>query len=108
MSQKKGTRKQYSLTATIYDKRGRVLSTGENSYSKTHPKQHHYATQAGRPEAVYLHAEIAALIRLKDVNKAHSIKIERTGAHGQPLPAEPCPICKLAIEHAGIEIIEHS
>ena len=108
MSQKKGTRKQYSLTATIYDKRGRVLATGENSYRKTHPTQYQFAQRAGKPEAVYLHAEIAALVRLKDVDKAHRIVIERIGAHGQPLPAEPCPICKLAIEHAGIEIVEHT
>lgn len=108
MSQKKGTRKQYSLTATIYDKRGRVLSTGENSYSKTHPTQYHFAKRTGRPEAVYLHAEIAALVRLKDVERAHRIVVERVGADGQTRPAEPCPICKLAIEHAGIEIVEHT
>jgi len=108
MAQKKGTRKQYSLTATIYDKRDRVLSTGENSYSKTHPVQYHYASQIGRPDAVYLHAEIAALIKLKDIDRAYKIVIERKGANGDPLPAEPCPICKLAIEHAGIKIVEHS
>ena len=108
MAQKPGTRKKYSLTATIYDKRGRVLSTGENSYSKTHPTQYHFAKQTGRPEAVYLHAEIAALVRLKDVDRAYKIVVERTGANGEALPAEPCPICKLAIEHAGIQVVEHT
>lgn len=108
MAQKSGTRKKYALTATIYDKRGRVLSTGENSYSKTHPIQYHYAKQVDRPEAVYLHAEIAALIKLKDIDRAHKIVIHRSGARGEALPASPCPICQLAIEHAGIKIVEHS
>jgi deoxycytidylate deaminase len=108
MSQKKGTRKKYSLTATIYDKRGNILSTGTNSYTKTHPYQYHLAKQVGRKDAVFLHAEIQAIIRLKHNPNAHKIVIERTGNNGDPLPASPCDICKLAIKNAGIKVIVHS
>jgi len=101
-------RKQYNLTATIFDKRGRVLSRGENSYWKTHPMQIHLAKKVGREDAIFLHAEIAALVRLKDWSKAHKIRVERYGNDGQPLLAKPCEICNAALKKAGIEVIEHT
>jgi len=102
----KGGRRKYSLKATIYDKRGRVLSVGKNSYQKTHPIQYHYAKRVGREDAVFLHAEMAALIKLEDTNKAYRIHIERYGSDGEPRPAEPCEICRLALEESGIKVIE--
>ena len=102
-------RRQFKLRATIYDKRGRVLSTGENSYRKTHPKQVELARQAGRPGAEFLHAEIQALIRLKDkADKAHRIFIERYANNGKPVDAKPCEICTLALAKAGIKIVEYT
>jgi len=102
------SKKKFKLTATIYDKRGRVLSTGENSYNKTHPLQSRLAKRAGRDKAIYLHAEIQALVRLKDWTRAHRIVIERYDNDGNPVSACPCEICQLAIKHAGIEIVEHT
>lgn len=102
-------RRQFKLKATIYDKRGRVLSRGENSYRKTHPLQIKIAEEAGRPDAIFLHAEIHALVRLKDkIEQAHRIYIERYANNGDPLPAKPCEICTLALEKAGIEIVEYT
>jgi deoxycytidylate deaminase len=101
-------RKKYSLTATIYNKRGHVISRGENSYWKTHPMQVKTAKEVGREDAIFLHAEIAALVRLKDWSKAHRIKIERYAEDGTPLLAKPCQICERALEKAGIQIIEHT
>lgn len=95
------------ITATIYDKKGKVLSVGVNSYVKSHPKQQHFANLARLPEKSFLHAEIAALVKLRH-GMAHKIKIERYGKSGQPLNAEPCPICKLAIKEAGIKFIEYT
>lgn len=97
-----------NIIATIYDKRGRVLSIGKNSYRKTHPFQSKMAIKVGKPELIYLHAEIAALIKLKDWTKAYKIKIERYGKDGQPLLAKPCIICQEAINNSGIKIIEHT
>lgn len=101
-------RTQFELKATIFDKRGRVLSRGKNSYSKTHPFHHFYAMQVGRDGAIYLHAETQAIVRLKKGSKPHRIYIERYSKTGEPLPAEPCEICKKAIEEAGIQIVEHT
>ncbi len=95
------------ITATIYNRKGRVLSTGVNSYVKTHPKQQHFADRANLPEKSFLHAEIASLVKLKN-GVAHKIKVERYGKSGQPLNAEPCPICKLAIKAAGISFVEYT
>ena len=102
------SRKQYHLTATIYDKRGRAISRGENSYWKTHPMQIKTAKEVGREDAIFLHAEIAALVKLKDWSKAHRIKVERYSVNGEPLLAKPCEICQRALKKAGIEIIEHT
>jgi len=96
------------VKATIYNKRGHVIAVGENSYSKTHPYQIHLSRKHGNGEQIYLHAEIAALIKLKDKDKAYKIKVERYGKQGEPLIAKPCPICSAAIAEAGIKIVEHT
>ncbi len=53
-----------SVVATVYDKQGNVVSVGYNSYIKTHPLQAKLACRCGQPEKVYLHAEIAALVKM--------------------------------------------
>lgn len=101
--------KRQKLIATIFDKRGRVLSVGENSYYKSHPKQAEFAKIAGREEAIYLHAEIAAIIKLRNKqDKAYRIFIERYSKDGEPLLAKPCEICTVALEMAGIEVIDYT
>lgn len=102
-------RQRYKVKATIYNKKGHVLAVGENSYYKTHPLQVQFSQKHGNGEQIYLHAEIAALVKLKDWSKAHRIKIERYNRKtGDPLIAKPCPVCQGAIEHAGIQIVEHT
>lgn len=105
---KKKPRKQFEIKATIYNKRGHVISEGTNSYLKTHPLQGQLAKQVGRPDAVYLHAEIAALVKLKDWRRAHKIYIERYDANGDPVLAKPCAMCQIALEKAGISVIEYT
>lgn len=100
--------KKHELTAFIYDKRGRVLSIGKNNYVKTHPMQKKYASQVGEPHKVFLHAEIAAIIKCKDLSKAHRIEIFRYNNDGTPALAKPCPVCKSAIEAAGIKYVSHT
>ena len=96
------------LTAIIYDKRGRVLSIGKNDFIKTHPLQKKHAVQVGQPYKEFLHAEVAAIIKCRDLSKAHKIKVFRFGADGNPALAKPCAICCSAIEAAGIKYIEHT
>lgn len=99
--------KKYDITAIIYDKKGRVLSIGKNSYIKTHPFQKKFATKAGQPYRENLHAEVAAIIKCRNIEKAHTIKIFRF-SNGKPALAKPCQICQSAIEAMGIKNIIHT
>lgn len=101
-------RKQFRLKATIFDKKGRVISIGENSYLKTHPMQRSFGIKTGNPKAVFIHAEIAALVKLKDWAKAYRIMIERYDENGHPKLAKPCAACSLALEKAGIKVVEYT
>lgn len=100
-------RKKFSVTAVIYDKQGRVLSIGKNSYVKTHPMQAEYARRAGEPEKIYLHAEIAAIVKA-DLKKAHRLVVFRYLKDGSPAEAMPCKICQNAIKVAGIKYVDHT
>lgn len=95
---------RFDITAIIYDKRGRVLSIGKNSYCKTHPLQHHHACKVGLPHKQFLHA----ISRCKHLHKAHRISVLRFDAKGKPCNAKPCPVCASAISAAGIKIVEHT
>lgn len=99
---------KHSLTAVIYDKRGRVLSIGQNSYIKTHPRMAKYAQAVGLPEKQYLHAEIHAIIRCRDLARAHRIFVSRWNSLGEPMNAKPCLVCMSALKAANIELIEHT
>lgn len=100
--------KKYSITALIYDKRGQVLSVGKNSYVKTHPLQAQYAKQAGEPHRVFLHAEIDAIVKCRDLTRAHKIVIFRFMEDGSPAMARPCCVCQQAIAKTPIKVIEHT
>jgi tRNA(Arg) A34 adenosine deaminase TadA len=101
-------RTKQSVAAIIYDKRGRVLAIGKNSYTKTHPMMVLHANKVGRPQKIFLHAEIHAIVRCKDLSKAHKIVVMRFDKKGNPMNAAPCPVCQSAIEAAGIKFIEHT
>ena len=100
------TKKRFKVVATVYDKRGRVLTTGENSYEKSHPLQAKFAVQVGLDDKIYLHAEISALTKLKKGQKPHRIFVERYKKSGDPGLAKPCPVCQAAIESHGITLVE--
>ena len=96
------------VTAIVYDKKGRVLSIAKNSYLKTHPLQAKLAREVGEPCKIYLHAEIAAIIKLKELKDAHSIAVFRFGADGSPRNARPCRVCQRAIKLAGIKDVTYT
>ena len=99
---------QQSITAVIYDKRGRVLSVGQNSYIKTHPHQAKHASRVGLEHKQFLHAEVHAIVRCKDLGRAHKIFVTRFNKNGDPVLAKPCPVCMSAIRAAGIKLIEYT
>ncbi len=97
---------RYQITAILFDKKGRPLSIGKNSYTKTHPIMARESAKHGEPYKVFLHAEIDAIVRCRDMSKATRIVVMRFDANGLPVNAKPCPICmgllltyNLRIEH---------
>lgn len=92
----------------IYDRKGRVLSIGQNSYIKTHPLQAFHARRAGSPMKQFLHAEIHAIVRCRDIKRAHRMFISRWDRQGNPVLAKPCEVCQSAIAAAGISIVEYT
>lgn len=99
---------QHNITAIVYDKKGRIISIGKNSYVKTHPLQAKYAHEVGLGEKVFLHAEVDALVRLRDWSRAHKIVVTRYNKNGEPVLARPCKVCQHAIKMAGIRHVEHT
>lgn len=98
--------KQQNLTALAYDKKGRLIAVGVNSYTKTHPLQAKYAKRSGRPGAIYLHAEIAALVKAR--GKVHKLVVTRFDRHGKAVNAKPCAACQLALQDYGVAVVEHT
>jgi tRNA(Arg) A34 adenosine deaminase TadA len=99
---------KHIITAIIYDKKGRILSLGQNSYEKTHPMMLKYGKQVGMPERIYLHAEISAITRCPDIRKAHRMLITRYTKDGIAALAKPCPICESAIKSTNIQVIDYT
>lgn len=96
----KRSSEHYKIGCVITDKKGRILSHGFNQ-RKSHPFQAHYANKHN-PEKIFLHAEIAALIKVRD-GEPHTIYVGRIMKNGSWGIARPCPICAAAIKDAGIK-----
>ena len=108
-----GFKGKYKVAAAVLSKKGKVLSYGTNSYTKTHPTQDKYAKQAGCCQKQYLHAEIAALVAYarhdtKRQENPHKIKVLRVNQRGETRMSKPCQICDLAIKAAGVKVVEYS
>lgn len=99
--------KQQDVTCIAYNKRGRVLSIGHNNYIKTHTLQAKFAKRVGKPNAVYLHAEIDCLIKARG-QPIHRVLIVRRLYGNKHGLAKPCPICQLALKEFGVQKIEHT
>lgn len=98
--------RRYDITALAYSKRGKLLAVGRNSYVKTHPLQAKFARKAGRKDAIYLHAELSALLKAKE--PVHKLVVLRYTKAGKPALAKPCESCQLAIKAFGVKHVEHT
>lgn len=98
--------RKYQITAMAYNKRGKLLAIGHNSYVKTHPLQAKLGKKTGRPAAIYLHAEVSALLRSRE--QVHKIVVFRYDKKGRPVNSKPCPSCQLAIEMFGVKVVQHT
>ena len=99
---------KHLIQATIYNKQGMVLTQAINNYGRSHPVQARFADVAGEPERIYLHAEIAALVKLRKGMKPYKIFIQRIRKDGTTALAAPCPVCVAALKHWGISNVEYT
>ena len=97
---------KHLITASLFNKRGMLLTQATNSYTKTHPAQRQYAGES--TAKIYLHAEIAALVKLRKGMSPYKIVIERYGKDGRSRMAKPCPICERAIKAWNIKRVEYT
>lgn len=97
-----------NIKAIIYDRKGRILSIGENSYEKSHTLMAHHSKKVGLPHKIFLHAEVAAIVKCKDLSKAYKISVFRYNNQGKTLLAKPCICCQSALAATPIKIIEHT
>lgn len=102
------SRKQ-RMVAIALDKKDNIVSIGFNNYTKTHPLQARVAKLLGFDQRIYLHAEVAALIRAASFKKkVYKLVVVRLGRCGKIMNAKPCPICEHLIKLHGVSVIEHS
>jgi deoxycytidylate deaminase len=93
--------------------RNEIISTGYNR-RKTFPMKAYWAEKAGRPSAIYPHAEISALhklnnsqeydVRMSGIGKVY---VYRETALGLGI-ARPCEICTMALKAFGIKRVFYS
>lgn len=92
---------KYVVGAFALDDKGVIISKGCNSFVKTHPMQKKYADDVGLHYKIYLHAEVAALVKAH--KKVDTLVIARIRQSDNKLAiARPCPVCSEAIRKAGV------
>ncbi|MNQ25267.1 Cytidine and deoxycytidylate deaminase zinc-binding region [compost metagenome] len=95
----KGQQRHFAL---VTDKRGKVIGSGANSYSRTHTISFKHGKAQGNIEKCYIHAEQQAIIRsLKSSVKEKHLYVARVYANGEPAPSMPCEICMSFIRSVG-------
>jgi deoxycytidylate deaminase len=101
-------RKRYTIIATCFDRKGRVLGSGTNNYNKSHPLMQHFAVKAGESnDKIYVHAELAAVLQSgrKDI---HSILVQRFHENGDMAVAKPCPTCQAMLKGFGVKLVRYT
>lgn len=103
------SKKRYVITASTFDKRGRVISSANNSYSDSSKFMRYHAMLAQEPYKVFNHAECRAIeLALKQKKVPHKLVILRYNSSGEMADAKPCKTCQLAIRLAGIKKVVYS
>ena len=90
-----------NLVALVFEK-GRIIAVGKNSYTKTHPLQERLAKKVGVGARLYLHAEVAALIKAR--GRGDTMVVLRRNKHGLGI-AKPCSICQEALRLSNLKVI---
>jgi hypothetical protein len=99
--------KKHTIFAMAFDRHGRMISTGVNSYNSSRSLQRYFASKVGMFDSVYTHAEIDCLVKAKG-KQVHKLVVQRFNRLGEPVCAKPCKICQEAIKAFGVKIVEHT
>lgn len=99
--------KRHRLFAYAYDKRGRLISIGLNSYTRSTSLQRYFADKVGEPFKKFTHAEIDALVKAKG-RPIHKLVIRRYNAVGDEVCSKPCKICEEALKAFGVKQVEYT
>jgi tRNA(Arg) A34 adenosine deaminase TadA len=65
-----------------------------------------FAERVGLHEKIFLHAEIAALVKCRE--ECDTIVVARVNPQGNIRMAKPCPICDLALKEAGVNHVYYT
>lgn len=94
--------------AAIYDKRGKLIAEGSNSYVKTSPKMLKAGNKVGLKDKIYWHAECKAIYSLRNLEKAYKITVVRVNSEGMPVNSKPCILCETLIKEIGVRVVEYT
>lgn len=86
--------------------KNKVIVSATNLETKSHPIQARFAKRVGLDPKIYLHAEIAALVKCRE--ECDTIVVARVNPQNKLRNSKPCPICSLALKEAGITKIHYS
>lgn len=86
--------------------KSKVIVSATNLETKSHPIQAKFAQKVGLCEKIFLHAEIAALVKCRE--ECDTIVVARVNPQGKLRMARPCPICDLALKEAGVSKIHYT
>ncbi len=101
--------RKYVITASCFDKRGRVLASATNSYKDSSAFMRYWAVKTGYPYKVYNHAECRAIeLSLKTGKVIDKILIMRYDSKGNLKNAKPCEICMACITDLKIKHVLYS
>jgi tRNA(Arg) A34 adenosine deaminase TadA len=98
---------RHTVTARVYSRKGTLISTATNSYTKTHPLMLYFGKRVGINYKVFLHAELAALLKC-GTTTPYKLVVERFTKDGRPALAKPCSICEQAIKAWGVRRVEYT
>lgn len=102
------SRKRYQIFSSTFDKRGRLIASGENDYFRSHPLMKHFAELAGESsEKIWKHSELQAVLQSKS-KEIYSILVQRFDAFGKPKMAKPCKTCQKMLESFGVKIVRYT
>jgi len=88
---------KFKFGAVISTKRNKIISTGQNSFSRTHPLQARYGKKHIHEDACFVHAELASIIKAR--GKGHTLWVARVKLTDEIGLAKPCPSCMAVIQN---------